>query len=88
MSEDQIYRMYLFVEHRNAIAISFDSSWKPFIGYTRVYNAPAEEETDVSSSAPLRVFSPRFSAFLSSSTPNRVLPTANPNTIQKIVTAW
>lgn len=35
-----IEELYLFVKSHNAIAISFDASWKPFIGVTRGYNEP------------------------------------------------
>lgn len=51
--------MYLFVEQRNAVAISFDSNWKPFIGYTRGYNAP-EDRTYISGGPFLALVRSRF----------------------------
>lgn len=38
MNRDQIESVYLYVKDKNAIAISFDSNWHTFIGYTHGYN--------------------------------------------------
>ncbi len=40
MSYEQLYEAYLYVWKRNAIAISFNKDWQPFIGYTTGYNEP------------------------------------------------
>ena len=77
MSEDEIYKMYLFVEHRNAVAISFDSSWRPFIGYTRGYNSP-EERAKISGGAFLALVRSRFQTSHQSEIPGgRVFLAAN-----------
>src|SRR3989304_4521819 len=38
LSEREAYSVYLVVEARRAIAISFDGEWRPFLGFTRGYN--------------------------------------------------
>ncbi len=40
MTRTQVEEVYLYVERRNALAISFDSEWQAFLGYTRGYNQP------------------------------------------------
>lgn len=47
MPPDQVQEVYFYVMKRNAIAISFDSAWQPFIGVTRGYNH-LEERTYIS----------------------------------------
>lgn len=44
MPPNQVDELYFYVVKRNAVAISFDSSWQPFIGFTRGYNYPEERE--------------------------------------------
>ncbi len=38
MSYEQLQEAYWYVDRRNAIAVSFDKDWQPFIGYTSGYN--------------------------------------------------
>lgn len=40
LSEQEAYTVYLVVESRRAIAVSFDGDWRPFLGFTRGYNPP------------------------------------------------
>jgi hypothetical protein len=61
MSCEQVEEVYLFVKRRNAIAISFDSTWRPFIGVTRGYNCP-EDRTYFSGGPFLALIKSRFRA--------------------------
>lgn len=53
--------LYLFIPQRNAIAISFDSNWRPFIGTTMGYNCQ-EERTYLGGGAFLALVKSRFRA--------------------------
>lgn len=47
MPPDQVKELYFYVMRRNAVAISFDSRWQPFIGITKGYNY-SEDRTYIS----------------------------------------
>lgn len=38
LSLTDLHDIYLYIYHRQAVAISFDADWKPFIGYTSGHN--------------------------------------------------
>lgn len=42
MTRTQIEEVYLYVDKRKALAISFDAEWRAFLGYTRGYNQPED----------------------------------------------